>query len=211
MDKKAFRFDVKAAGQDGTFTGFAAVYGNKDRVGDIIERGAFTKTLAESGPTFPLLHEHNPERLIGLAEIVDGEKGLEVKGELNLEVAAGREVHALLKQGALKGMSIGYRGVKSTYDAAQQAFRLLEIKLLETSLVAVAANPLAAVTSVKAESAEARELVVKALQSALGLTEEEFQALSSTLSRAAKSQQEPPEHSEIRDALAAASKSLRFA
>jgi hypothetical protein len=57
---KSFALELKEApGEDGSFEGYAAVFGNVDSYGDVIEKGAFAKTLQEN-PTVPILWQHNP-------------------------------------------------------------------------------------------------------------------------------------------------------
>jgi len=148
MDTKSFRFSVKDIDDQGLFEGYAAVFGNVDRTGDVIERGAFRKTLQEN-PQLPILWQHNPAEPIGLTvAAVEDNRGLRVKGQLNLETARGREAYALMKQGVLRGLSIGYDTVKEAWEGTTR--KLKEIRLWEWSLVTFPANPLAQVESIKA-------------------------------------------------------------
>lgn len=141
----------------GTFEGHAAVFGNVDSYGDIIEPGAFSRTIQHRmGSTgkadFPILFNHDPMEPIGVTvAVTEDEKGLAVKGELNLNVQRGREVYALLKQGALRGLSIGYRTVKAE-QGTDGVRRLKEVQLYEWSPVVFPANELAQTTNVKAEA-----------------------------------------------------------
>jgi len=148
MDTKSFRFSVKDIDDQGLFEGYAAVFGNVDRTGDVIEPGAFRKTLQEN-PELPILWQHNPAEPIGLTvAAVEDNRGLRVKGQLNLETARGREAYALMKQGVLRGLSIGYDTVKEAWEGTTR--KLKEIRLWEWSLVTFPANPLAKVESIKA-------------------------------------------------------------
>ena len=148
MDTKSFRFSVKDIDDQGLFEGYAAVFGNVDRTGDVIEPGAFRKTLQEN-PELPILWQHNPAEPIGLTvAAVEDNRGLRVKGQLNLETARGREAYALMKQGVLRGLSIGYDTVKEAWEGTTR--KLKEIRLWEWSLVTFPANPLAQVESIKA-------------------------------------------------------------
>lgn len=158
METKSFPFELKSLdAETGVFEGYAAVYGNLDSQGDIIERGAFTKTIAER-PRVPILVGHNPDVVVGVGELSDSEQGLRVKGRLTLEVQRAREAHALMKDGALDGLSIGYRAVKTSM---QRGARMLkEVAVGEFSLTPFPANALARVTGVKAlaDVLDAREL-----------------------------------------------------
>lgn len=137
---------------DGTFTGIASAVGVLDRHGEVIETGAFDQTLAAKGPTFVLLWQHNPSQPIGVIHLSTDARGdLVAKGEINLDTQLGREAHALLKQGAIGAMSIGFNipegGMKWDEDAKH--LRILNVDLWETSLVTFPANPGALVDGVK--------------------------------------------------------------
>lgn len=148
MEQKGFKFDIKSIDEQGIFEGYAAVFNNEDLGGDIIEPGAFKKTLKEN-PKMPILWQHDPREPIGVTlEAYEDERGLKVKGQLNLETTKGREAYALLKQGALKGLSIGYDAIKELWEGTVR--RLKEIRLWEWSLVTFPMNPQAQVTAVKA-------------------------------------------------------------
>src|SRR5206468_7980669 len=113
---------------------------------DRILHGAFAKSLQDNGSSVPLLWQHKD--VIGVADLTDNPKGLHVSGKLVLAVEKAREAYALLKARAVRGLSIGYSGVKSRF-ASDGVRELLEVRLAEMSLVPVPANPLAAVTAVK--------------------------------------------------------------
>jgi HK97 family phage prohead protease len=98
-----------------------------------------------------LLWQHQWEQQIGvITQIFEDKHGLYVEGQLLLEVARAKEAHALLKAGALRGMSIGYTVKKSRRDVETGARELLAVELWEVSLVTLPANMAAQVTVVKA-------------------------------------------------------------
>ena len=67
-----------------------------------------------------------------------------------METARGREAHALLKAGAIRGLSIGYREVEAEPEAQNSNIRLLKkLDLLEISVVSFPANRRARVDAVK--------------------------------------------------------------
>lgn len=138
---------------EGVVTGLAAVYGNVDRVDDVIVPGAFTKTLRENGGRVPLLYQHRQDQPIGACTLQDTSAGLALTGKLVLEVPEALKAWQLMKAGVLKSFSIGYDVVRSSPRGGVRV--LEELKLWEVSVVTIPANPLAAVTSVKA--AEERE------------------------------------------------------
>lgn len=155
MDRKACALDLKAApAEDGTFEGYASVFGVVDQGYDVVERGAFVKSLARRKPK--MLWQHEMDKPIGVwDEVREDERGLYVKGRLLTEVAKGREALALLKAGAIDSMSIGYRTVEATMEQGDRMIRkLLEVDLFEISIVTFPMLPDAKVTGVKSITTE---------------------------------------------------------
>ena len=126
---------------DGTIEGYASVFGLLDRGGDIVEPGAFKRSLTawrRKKQLPPMLWYHDPSRPIGAWKAIEeDDKGLKVRGELNLDVQAGKEVHALLKQDAISGLSIGYSTRDENTDRQTGARHLLKVDLWEISLVTI--------------------------------------------------------------------------
>ena len=149
IDRKAVRIsEGDLADEAGVFTGYASIFGNVDQHGDVVLPGAFRKSLSERGNVVPLLWQHDTTEPVGVLELVEDSKGLRVvRGEINLETARGREAYALLRQGAIKGLSIGYQVVQDGWQGKVR--QLKELKLLEVSLVTFPANELASVTAIK--------------------------------------------------------------
>jgi HK97 family phage prohead protease len=143
---KKFKFEIKEWNEDGTFIGIASMYGNVDLGGDIVEKGAFTKTMQEK-TIVPILWQHKTDIPLGIGELEDSDKGLLIRGKLNLEVEKAREAYSLIKQGAVKGLSIGYDVIKEKYE---KGVRLLkELRLWEVSLVTFPMNTLSTIVDVK--------------------------------------------------------------
>lgn len=145
-ETKTFPFEIKAITTEGTFQGYAAVFDKKDVLGEIIEKGAFDKTVKEGKP-YPMLWYHDPRQPIGVATLEIDDKGLRVKGELNLEVQAAREKHALMKQKAIRGLSFGFKTVKDLWEGATRFLK--EVKLYEISPCTFGAQATALISSVK--------------------------------------------------------------
>lgn len=154
---KDFAFELKDLDEEaGTFTGYAAVFGNVDFDGDLIEPGAFRKTIRESGGKVPILWQHDRYEPIGIGQLAEDGKGLVAEGQLNLETQRGREARALMQQGALSGLSIGYKAIKPVMEAGVR--RLKEVAVREFSPVTFPANELARVATVKGYGSLLREL-----------------------------------------------------
>ena len=154
--------DIKAVQEDGFFVGWASVYGVKDRGGDIVMPGAFTKSLQKyPANKVKMLYQHSASEPIGTwLKFEEDARGLKAEGRLILETAKGREVHALLKAGAVDGLSIGYRTIRDSVDRAKGARLLHELELREVSIVTFPMNEDATVSSVKTSStSQIRELL----------------------------------------------------
>ena len=157
-----FESEVKANGEEGIFTGYGSVFGNEDQGNDIVQKGAFTKSLNERPASkVKMLFQHKTDEPIGVfEEIREDEKGLFVKGRLALKTQKGRETYELLKMGALDGMSIGFRAdpQKQGYNENKRGVRTLkEVDLMEISLVTFPMNEEAMVESVKGNNKSIRE------------------------------------------------------
>lgn len=154
-------FEFKASGEDGSFTGYGSVFGVRDSYGDVVERGAFKASLdvwAGKKKLPKMLYQHRTGEPIGVwTRMVEDEKGLAVEGRLLLEVQRAKEAYALMKAGALDGLSIGYVPVKEAWDKDTQTNRLKEIDLWEVSPVTFGANPEALIEGVKAAVESPRE------------------------------------------------------
>jgi len=139
--------EVKAGGLPGEFEGYGAVFGNTDRDGDVVERGAFADSLKERLPA--LLWQHNPREPIGRFDVVrEDERGLFVKGRL-AQSGRGAEAYELLKMGALNGLSIGFVTKEAMRNSAAGTRTIKRAELMEVSLVTFPANELARVQTVK--------------------------------------------------------------
>ncbi len=150
MERKVFKFEVKEVDEEaGTFEGYAATFTKKpDSYGDIIEPGAFAKTLKEQGKRVKILWNHSVMEPIGKpTELTEDDKGLLFKGKLSLGVQRARETLSLMKDGVITEMSFGYDTIK---DSWQEGLRhLQEVRLWDVSPVTFAANPAAVIVSVK--------------------------------------------------------------
>lgn len=143
---------MPGVGEDGLFEGYASLFGAPDLGKDVVMPGAFAQSLARRGSGgIKLLWQHDPAEPIGrwLTVAEDG-RGLFVRGRLNLAVGRAREIHALLRDGAIDGLSIGFRAVKARTDPRSRLRRLVEVDLWEISVVTFPMLPDARIRSVKA-------------------------------------------------------------
>lgn len=155
MNRKSFNLNIKAVQEDGFFSGYGAVFGNIDWYNDVILPGAFKVSLDKwktKNKFPPVLWNHNDSEPIGIyTNIYEDEKGLFVEGKLLIDdVPRAKSTHALLKAGAIDGLSIGY----STKKANQQGNgirELIEVDIGEISIVTQPANDRSLITSVKSK------------------------------------------------------------
>ena len=129
----------------GSIEGIAWPFGAPDRVGDVIEKGAFG-TVAQ----LPMLFAHDQAQAIGVWDsITETPEGLTVKGRLMVDdVARAREVRALVQSGAVSGLSIGF--VTKQAKPRQRGRTITALDLHEISVVAVPCHPGATITTIKA-------------------------------------------------------------
>lgn len=168
---RSFALHIKSAGEDGTVEGYGSVFGVRDNYDDVISKGAFVQSLKDhkAAGTMPaMLWQHDADKPIGIwTEMVEDEKGLRIKGQLAMETVKGKEAHALLKMGALNGLSIGFMAKEWAYERDTEVRTLTAIDLWEVSLVTFPANEKARVTNVKsAEELQAPKDAEKALRDA---------------------------------------------
>lgn len=150
MAKLTAALEIKSIDANGRFAGYASVFDVIDSQRDMVLRGAFKYTLSSRMGQIKLLWQHQWEEPIGvLMKIFEDEKGLYVEGLLLMEVARAREAYALLKAGAVNGLSIGYTPGRWMRDPDSGVRKLQVIDLWEISLVTMPANSAAKVTVVK--------------------------------------------------------------
>ncbi len=144
---------ARAVADDPTvFEGYAALFETEDGGRDIILRGAFRDTLARRGASaVKLLYQHDTTQPIGVwLSITEDAHGLKVRGRLMPEIARAREILAMMRAGALDGLSIGFRAVQGRRDQRSGIRRLAAVDLWEISLVTFPMQPGARVTRVAA-------------------------------------------------------------
>jgi len=187
----------------GVFEGYGSVFGNKDLGNDVIEKGAFEKSLKKRKPyQVKLLYQHKSDMPIGVFdEIKEDENGLKVKGRLALQTQAGKEAYELMKMGALDGLSIGFKvnPKEVSYDKRANKRIIKEVDLMEVSLVTFPMNPKATVMSVKGEEITIREWE-NGLRDAFSLSRSEAKVAAKAVTDAF-SQRDVDSNAELVDAI----------
>lgn len=144
-------FDLKELTAEGEFEGYASTFGNVDQGRDVVEMGAFTKSLARRpAKKVKMLLYHDTRRPCGVWDsISEDSKGLKVKGRVLLSTRDGKDAYELMRAGALDAMSIGYRTLTDEYDRTANVRRLKELDLFEVSIVTFPMNERATIGGVK--------------------------------------------------------------
>lgn len=145
--KSRMRMEIKEISSQGTFEGILSPYGNVDDGQDVVEKGAYSRTLQDHGNKIPLLWQHRPDVPIGELTLDDRPDGLWCKGKLLMELQAAKDAYACIKERIIKGLSIGFESIKDSIEGGVR--HLKEIRLYEGSIVTFPMNEFALVTSVK--------------------------------------------------------------
>jgi HK97 family phage prohead protease len=138
LEHKFCRFDGDVTVEGHLIEGYASLFDACDQGGDVVTKGAYARSLARltsEGRSVKMLWQHDPAQPIGVwDEVREDATGLWVKGRLLDSIAQGREAAALIEAGAIDGLSIGYRTLRSSKTDKGQRL-LQELELWEVSLV----------------------------------------------------------------------------
>jgi HK97 family phage prohead protease len=154
MNTKDFDFEIKSVEDNGVFVGYGSTFGNVDQGNEIVAKGAFADSLlqmAAKGRKLPILWQHRSGEPIGVYDTVkEDDHGLLMQGRLLVsDVQRAKEAHALMKAGAVSGMSIGYGVLDDHVDTKTRVRTLKKLDLKETSIVTFPMNDEARVAIVK--------------------------------------------------------------
>ena len=122
---------------DGTIEGYASLFGAVDQARDMVMPGAFRETLKQRGlRKIPMLFQHDPAEPVGVwLELTEDFRGLRARGKLIPDVRRASELLALLRAGAVDGLSIGYRTQRGVIEPRTRVRKLYQVDLWEISIV----------------------------------------------------------------------------
>ncbi len=151
LETKNLPGQISGLTQDGSFVGYASLFGVVDMGRDLVMPGAFRASLEKRGAAgVKMLWQHDASQPLGVwTSIIEDARGLKVEGQLNLAVARAREIHALMRDGALDGLSIGFRTQSAVTDKSTGIRKLIRLDLWEVSIVTFPMLPQARVSAVK--------------------------------------------------------------
>ena len=168
--------------ETGEFEGYGSTFGGEpDAHGDVVIKGAYAESLRahKAKGTMPkMFWQHDRNEPIGKwLDAHEDEKGLFLRGKLNMEIPESRRAYSHLKHGDIDGLSIGYRILPGGFrvDDNTGIWYLENLELLEISIVSIGSNESATVSNVKA--AKAAHEITEKLKAGERLTEREFETL----------------------------------
>lgn len=156
LEEKDLQIEIKSSSEDSDnfyFEGYASIFGNVDGEGDVVTKGAFSRTLREynllgQANERPILWQHDTNNVIGKAVLCEDETGLKFKGVLpKADVFVAGRVIPQLKVGSIKTMSFGFKTVERYYKNSNR--HLVDVELYEISVVSIPCNNGARIENVK--------------------------------------------------------------
>ncbi len=143
--------------------GYASNFGNKDEkqltyipdimdfamCQDIVNKGAFKKTLSERKNRIAFCKNHNIDDAKGkILELKEDEVGLFIRVRIS---DAENELKTKIREEIYTEFSIGFKTIKATYEKTKDGYirNLLEVKLYEVSIVTIARNDKSKITDIK--------------------------------------------------------------
>lgn len=205
VEFKTFSLKLDDVDSQGTIRGYASTFGNIDLGFDVVDKGAFKKSIKESSGKFPILADHDPSKQIGWNfRAEEDDTGLFVEGKLDLNVQSAREKYSLAKTamtlGAKMGLSIGYMTIKAEPDREKPMVRhLKELKLFEYSIVTFPMNTEAMITSAKSLAGVDRANYLLSELAKSGVSRDEMKIALQV--EAATNQEDPNKYIQSLDAL----------
>ena len=178
IGKQFKSFEVKELNMNSesrTISGYAAIFNNRDKVGDVLLKGCFAKSIQDRGPESQandkiiMLWQHDQHEPIGrISVLIEDEKGLYFEAVID-DVERGNQAIKQLESGTLNQFSIGYSYVweKCEYDEARDSFIVKEVVLYEISVVSIGCNGETEYLGLKSEGIDPYEELNREVESAV--------------------------------------------
>jgi uncharacterized protein len=199
------RAELKAS-DEGIVEGYGSVFDVVDSYDDVVEKGAFVRTLKEGRPP-AMLWQHDTAEPIGVWESLrEDETGLFVRGRF-AKTQRGQEAFELVKMGALSGLSIGY-SVKDARMEKNGVRVLTDLNLWEVSPVTFPANDAARITRVKASDLKTEREFEEFLRDA-GFSRAAAKAITAGGFKASETRRDDDSMAEVIQSLRSAAQALR--
>jgi HK97 family phage prohead protease len=143
--------------KQGIVSGYFAMFGNKDLDGDVIETGAFTKTVMERGPQgkqlIKYLLDHDKNKVVAkITNLYEDSKGLRYEAKIGTHTA-GQDFQKMIESELINQHSFGFRTIKEQFDQEAKANLIKEVMMYEGSAVQfLGANPDTTFIDLKSEA-----------------------------------------------------------
>lgn len=155
LETVEFKFDEA---RKGFFSGYASVFGGLDSYGDTIVKGAYAKTLIDRQRPIQMRWNHFGPVIGKWVAAEEDDIGLRMDGELTLGHSVADDAYALMKHGAVNGLSIGFRIPEGGAEKSENGRLLKRIDLVEVSIVEEPADLAARIGDVKSAIDEIESL-----------------------------------------------------
>ena len=142
---------------NGSFSGYASLFNEVDQGKDAVAPGAFKASLQSRKPgDVRMLFQHDPDQPIGVWKTIqEDRKGLYVEGQITTGVKRSEEVLELMRDGAIDGLSIGFKTKRARVNSTTKVRTILEADLWEISVVTFPLLEAARIEDVKSASGNA--------------------------------------------------------
>lgn len=164
-DMKTKTVDIKTANEEKSmqFEGIATTYGNADREGDIIVKGAFENFENADTIELPLLYSHDATQVIGKIKLTNTDEVVLAEGTFLPGSELAKNIYEMVSFGAVSSLSIGF--ITKEYEPVDSNNRfggmyIQKAELVETSVVAIPANPKATISKVKTLNPNELQVIV---------------------------------------------------
>lgn len=157
---------IKSAAEDHvSLSGYASVFNCADSHNDVVVKGAFAE--AASSGNIKFLWQHDRTQPIGIVNSIrEDDYGLYAEVTINSQTQQGREAIALVKQGAINGLSIGFNITSAGYNTKGQR-EITSLDLWEISLVTFPSNHQARLNHIKYAKEESADALSAAFNKAM--------------------------------------------
>lgn len=152
--------------EKGIVSFYFSAFNNKDSDGDILRKGAFTKSIKENAQRIKHFKNHDPHLAVGrILELGEDEKGAFAVSQLS-KSTLGKDTLIEYKEGIISEHSHGFQTINEKHDSELNANVITEVKLWEvSSLTAWGANMNTPTTGIK--SLKDVEAMFKAIEKVL--------------------------------------------
>lgn len=176
--KQGRAIEVKSVSETGAIMGYGSTFGEMDRGYDVMEKGAFAKSLEQRTPKMLWGHDFKEPPIGNWVDAKEDDHGLLLRGQINLDMQKGREVHSALKNKSVDGLSVGFIDIVSEISEAGVR-HIKEVELFEVSVVTFPMNESARVDAVKAlvDSGQITKRQMEGLLRDVGLSVKQAKAL----------------------------------